>query len=114
MLAGQVIKEFGGVNAEATKEAFITVYDKLGDMEVLRKKINCLCADGAAVNMGRKHGALIQLSDYCDVSRPYIIVGLYVRLRRQYFFYKYYKCLKRKIRTPQLTFIKTKQPKIHK
>ena len=32
-----------------------------------------MCADGAAVNMGRKHGALIQLSDYCDVSRPYII-----------------------------------------
>ena len=23
--------------------------------------------------MGRKHGALIQLSDYCDVSRSYII-----------------------------------------
>ena len=42
-------------------------------MEVLRKKINCLCGDGAAVNMGSKHGALIQLSDYCDVYRPYII-----------------------------------------
>ena len=42
-------------------------------MEVLRKKITCLCADGAAVNMGRKRGALIQLSDYCDVSCPYII-----------------------------------------
>ena len=35
--------------------------------------MTCLCADRAAVNMGRKHGALIQLSDYCDVSRPYII-----------------------------------------
>ena len=32
-----------------------------------------MCADGAAVNMGRKYGALIQLSDYCDVSPPYII-----------------------------------------
>ena len=31
-----------------------------------------------------------------------------------YFFYKYYKCLKRKIKTPQLTFIKTNQSKIHK
>ena len=41
-------------------------------------------------------------------------VVLYVRLTRQYFFYKYYKCLKRKIKTPQLTFIKTNQPKIHK
>ena len=30
------------------------------------------------------------------------------------FFYKYYKCLKRKIKIPQLTFIKTNQPKIHK
>ena len=42
-------------------------------MEVLRKKITSLCASGAAVNMGRKRGALIQLSDYCDVSRLYII-----------------------------------------
>ena len=31
-----------------------------------------------------------------------------------FFFYKYYKCLKRKIKTPQLTFIKTNQPKIQK
>ena len=31
-----------------------------------------------------------------------------------FFFYKYYKCLKCKIKTPQLTFIKTNQPKIHK
>ena len=30
-----------------------------------------------------------------------------------FFFYKYYKRLKRKIKTPQLTFIKN-QPKIHK
>ena len=30
------------------------------------------------------------------------------------FFNKYYKRLKRKIKTPQLTFIKTNQPKIHK
>ena len=30
------------------------------------------------------------------------------------FFYEYYKCLKRKIKIPQLTFIKTNQPKIHK
>ena len=43
-----------------------------------------------------------------------VLVVLYVRLTRQYFFYKYYKCLKRKIKTPQLTFIKTNQPKIHK
>ena len=42
-------------------------------MEVLRKKITCLCADRAAVNMGRNRSALIQLPDYCDVSRPYII-----------------------------------------
>ena len=44
-------------------------------------------------------------------------VILYVRLTRQYFIFficKYYKCLKRKIKTPQLTFIKTNQPKIHK
>ena len=30
-----------------------------------------------------------------------------------FFFYKYYKRLKRKIKTPQLTFIRTNQPKIH-
>ena len=42
-------------------------------------------------------------------------VVLYVRLTRQYYFFnKYYKCLKRKIKTPQLTFIKTNRPKIHK
>ena len=40
---------------------------------------------------------------------------LYVRLTRQYFFFnKYYKCLNRKIKTPQSTFIKTNQLKIHK
>ena len=38
-------------------------------------------------------------------------VVLYVRLTRQYFFYKYYKRLKRKIKTPQLAFIKTNQLK---
>ena len=59
--------------ADETKEAFIAACAKFGDMEVLRKKINCLCADGAAVNMGMKCDTPIQLSDYCDVSRPYII-----------------------------------------
>ena len=34
-------------------------------------------------------------------------VVLYVR----FFSYKYYKRLKRKLKTPQLTFIKTNQPK---
>ena len=67
------MKDFGGVNADTTKEAFIAACAKFGDMEVLRKKMTGLCADGAAVNMGRKRDALIQLSDYCDVSRPYII-----------------------------------------
>ena len=32
---------------------------------------------------------------------------LYVRLTGQLFLYKYYKRLKRKIKTPQLAFIKT-------
>ena len=73
LLACQVMKDFGGVNTDATKEAFIAACAKFGDMEVLRKKITCLCADGAAVNMGTKRSALIQLSDYCDVSRPYVI-----------------------------------------
>ena len=67
------MKDFEGVNADATKEVFIAACAKFGDMEVLRKNIFCLCAAGAAVNMGRKRGALIQLSDYCDVSRLYII-----------------------------------------
>ena len=67
------MKDFGGVNADTTKEAFIAACAKFGDMEVLRKKMTGLCADGAAVNMGRKRDALIQLSDYCDVSRPSII-----------------------------------------
>ena len=40
-------------------------------------------------------------------------VVLHVSLTRQHFLNKYYKCLKRKIKTPQLTFIKTNQPKIH-
>ena len=43
-----------------------------------------------------------------------VLVVLYVRLKQQYFFYKYYKHLKRNIKTPQLTFIKTNQPKIQK
>ena len=73
LLACQVMKDFGGVNTDATKEAFIAACAKFGDMEVLRKKITFLCADGVAVNMGRKRGALIQLPDYRDVSRPYII-----------------------------------------
>ena len=47
------------------------------------------------------------------IIKMYLVV-LYMRLSRQYFFYKYYKRLKRKIKTPQLTFIKTNQPKIHK
>ena len=73
LLACQVMKDFRGLNADATKEAFSAACAKFGDMEVLRKKITCLCADGAAVNMGRKRGALIQLSDYGDVPPPYII-----------------------------------------
>ena len=71
LLACQVMKDFGGANADVKKEAFIAAC--AGHMEVLKKKITCLCADGAAVNMGRKRGALIQLSDYCDVPSPYII-----------------------------------------
>ena len=67
------MKNFRGVNADVTKEAFIAACAKFGDMEVLRKKITCLCADGAAVNMSRKCSVLIQLSDYFDVSHPYII-----------------------------------------
>ena len=39
------MKDFGGPNADATKEAFIAACAKFGDMEVLRKKITCLCAD---------------------------------------------------------------------
>ena len=70
LLACQAMKDFGGVNADAKKEAFIAAC--AGDMEVFKKKITCLCADGTAVNMGRKCSALIQLSDYCDVSCPYI------------------------------------------
>ena len=45
-----------------------------------------------------------QLSCLCEVV-------LYVRLTRQYFFYKYYKRLKHKIKTLQLAFIKTNQLK---
>ena len=33
---------------------------------------------------------------------------------RVFFFYKYYRRLKRKIKTPQLAFIKTNQSKKHK
>ena len=73
LLACQVIKDFGRVNADATKKAFIAACAKFADMEVLRKNITCLCADRAAVNMGRKRGSLIQLTDYCDVSHLYII-----------------------------------------
>ena len=46
LLACHVMKDFGGRNADSTKEAFIAAYAKFGDMEVLRKKITCLCADG--------------------------------------------------------------------
>ena len=52
---------------------------------------------------------LIKINDNKNV-----LVVLYVRLTRQYFFYKYYKRLKCRIKTPQLTFITTNQPKIHK
>ena len=41
LLACQVMKDFGGVNDDATKEAFITACAKFVDMEVLRKKIVC-------------------------------------------------------------------------
>ena len=41
----------------------------------------------------------------------FIQVVLYVRLTGQYFFYKYCKCLKRKIKRPQLAFMKTNQLK---
>ena len=64
----EVLKELRGVNADATKEALIATFAKFGGMEVLRKKTTCLCPDRAAVNIGRKDGTLIQLSDYCDVS----------------------------------------------
>ena len=73
LLACQVMKDFEWVNVDTTKKAFIAACAKFGDMEVLRKNITCLCADSAAANMGRKRGALIQLSDYCDVSRTHII-----------------------------------------
>ena len=73
LLACQIIKDFGRVNADAMKEAFIAACAKFADMEVLRKNITCLCADRAAVSMGRKRGSLIQLTDYCDVSHLYII-----------------------------------------
>ena len=53
---------------------------------------------------------IIKITDNKNVR----LVVLYERLMRQYIFSKYYKCLKRKIKTPQLTFIKTNQPKIHK
>ena len=75
LLACQVMKDFRSVNADAMKE-FIAACAKFGDMEVLRKKVTCLCADGAAVNISRKCSALIQLSDYCDSSHPYIIYCL--------------------------------------
>ena len=39
LLASQVLKDFGGVNADVTKKAFIAACTKFGDMEVLRKKI---------------------------------------------------------------------------
>ena len=71
LFACQVMKDFEEVNVDTMKKAFIAACDKFGEME--HKKIPCLCADGAAVNMGSKPGALIQLSDYCDVSRTYII-----------------------------------------
>ena len=67
------MKDFEGVNVDTTKKAFIAACTKFGDIEFLRKKITCLSADRAAVNMCRRCGALIQLSDYCDVSRTYII-----------------------------------------
>ena len=76
LLACQVRKDFGGVNADAMKETFMAACATFGDMEVLRKKITCLCADGAAVNMGKKRSAQIQLPDYCDISCPYIIYCL--------------------------------------
>ena len=59
LLACQAMKNFGGVNDDATKGIFIAACTKFGDMEVLSKKITCLCADGTAVNMGRKLDCLI-------------------------------------------------------
>ena len=62
---------------------------------------------------------VLLFSDTCldDSSNTVIlnvtIVVLYVRLTEQYFifFCKYYKCLKRKMKTPQLAFIGTNQLK---
>ena len=42
LLACQVMKDFGSINADAVKEEFIAACAKFGDMEVLRKKITCL------------------------------------------------------------------------
>ena len=63
---------------------------------------------------------VIKINDNRDQSKIYIYlyysssVVVYVRSTRQYFFYKYHKRLKRKIKTPQLIFINTNQPKIQK
>ena len=48
---------------------------------LLQHMLICLCADWAAANMGGKHDALIQLSDYGDVCCPYIIYCLNQNLK---------------------------------
>ena len=70
------MKDFWGVNADGTKEAFIAACVKFGDMEVLRKRTTCLCWQDCSQYGYTKRGTLIQLSDYCDVSRSYIIYCL--------------------------------------
>ena len=48
------------------------------------------------------------------IGLTFCVISIVCEVNETVFFYKYYKRLKRKIKTPQLTFIKTNQPKIHK
>ena len=72
LLACQSLKEFGGAGAGAVRDGMLDACSRFLEFEELKKKVVCLCADGASVNMGRHKGALNQLSEMMDTS-PYIL-----------------------------------------
>ena len=70
--------------------------------------------DGSESSTAKGVNIATEFNEFKDVLFNKKVISIVCEVNATvFFFYKYYKCLKRKIKTPQLTFIKTKQPKMH-